>query len=185
MPADHDEAIRRYYASDHNLRVLDETCAKYAVPRTDFATWTLDTLDWTGDDVILDIGAGSGNHYSRLIQNQPNIVYYALDLSANLLSRHPGPADRLALGDALELPYADDSFDVVMANHVLYHLRDIDSALVEIKRVLKPDGRILASTDSLHTTPELQVLIRRAVVLLSENGSQVEPLTLPCASFAL
>ncbi len=186
MPtAEQDDPIRRYYATDRNLRVLEETYAKYCVPRTDFASWTLATLDWTGDEVILDIGAGTGSHYSRLIKAQPDVNYYAIDLSPNLLYKHPGAADRLAFGDALKLPYATDSFDVVMANHVLYHMADIDSCLLEIKRVLKPDGRVLASTDSLHTTPELQVLIRRAVVLLSENGANVQPLSLPCDSFAL
>ena len=186
MPAaDFEDAIRRYYATDRNLRVLEETCARYAVPSTDYAAWTLATLDWAGDEVILDIGAGSGSHYSRLIQSQPQVEYFALDLSPSLLRKHPGDADQLAVGDALRLPYADACFDVVMANHVLYHLPDIDSALAEIKRVLKPDGRILASADSLHSTEELQVLIRRAIVLLSENGSQAQPLGLPSDAFAL
>ncbi len=183
--AELDDAIRRYYATDRNLRILEETCARYAVPPTDYAAWTLDTLNWAGDEVILDIGAGSGSHYSRLVRNQPQVDYYAVDLSPSLLRKHPGPAERLSVGDALHLPYADDSFDVVMANHVLYHLSDIDSGLAEIKRVLKPEGRVLASTDSLHTTAELQVLIRRAVVLLSENGGQAQPLSLPCDPFAL
>ncbi len=180
-----DDPIRRYYATDRNLRILEETYARYCEPRTDFASWTLDTIDWAGDEVILDIGAGTGSHYARLIKAQPDISYYAVDLSPNLLYLHPCNADRLAFGDALKLPFADDCFDVVMANHVLYHLPDIDSCLTEIKRVLKPDGRVLASTDSLHTTPELQVLLRRAVILLSDNGAQVQPLAMPCDSFAL
>lgn len=186
MPAaEQDDPIRRYYATDRNLRTLEETYAKYCVPRTDFASWTLETLDWTGDEVILDIGVGAGSHYSCLIKSQPDVKYYAVDLSPNLLYKHPCTAGRLAFGDALKLPYSDDSFDVVMANHVLYLMPDIDGCLCEIKRVLKPDGRVLAGTDSLHTTPELQVLIRRAMVLLSENGANVQPLSLPCDAFAL
>ena len=179
------EAIRRYYATDRNLRILEETYANYCVPRTDFASWTLDTVNWSGAEAVLDIGVGTGSHYARLIQRQPDIRYFAVDLSPYLLSQHPCRAGRLAYGDALQLPYADDAFDVVMANHSLYHVADVDSCLREIKRVLKPDGRLLASTDSLQTTPELQVLIRRAIILLSENGAQVQPLCLPCDAFAL
>ena len=186
MPAsEQDDPIRRYYATDQNLRILEETYAEYCVPRTDFAGWTLDTLNWTGDEVILDIGVGTGSHYACLIKAQPAVQYYAIDRSPCLLHKHPCSAEQLALGNPLKLPYADDSFDVVMAYHALYNVGDIDGCLAEIKRVLKPNGRVLASTDSLHTTPELQVLIRRAIVLLSENGANAQPLSLPCDSFAL
>ena len=183
--AEQGEAIRRYYATDRNLRILEETYAQYCVPRTDFVNWTLDAIGWAGDEAVLDIGVGTGSHYACLLQRQPGISYFAVDLSPYLLSQHPCNAGRLAYGDALRLPYSDNAFDVVMANHVLYHVADVDSCLREIKRVLKPDGRLLASTDSLQTTPELQVLIRRAIILLSDNGSQVQPLCLPCDAFAL
>lgn len=183
--AEQGEAIRRYYATDRNLRILEETYAQYCVPRKDFVSWTLDAVHWSGDEAVLDIGVGTGSHYACLMRRQPDISYFAVDLSPYLLSQHPCRAGRLAYGDALRLPYADDAFDVVMANHVLYHMADVDSCLREIKRVLKPDGRLLASTDSLQTTPELQVLIRRAIILLSDNGAQVQPLCLPCDSFAL
>lgn len=182
---DQADAIRRYYATDQNLRIQEETQAKYAVPNVDFVRWTLDTIDWAGDEVILDIGAGTGSHYACLIQEQPDITYFALDLSPNLLMNHPCAADRLALGDAMRLPFSDHSFDIVMANHVLYHLADIDAGLAEIKRVLKPDGRLLAATDSLQNVPQLQMLIHRANVFLSGNGVKVNPPTLPCDGFAL
>ena len=185
MAQEQADAIRRYYENDRNLRILEETQAKYSVPRIDFARWTLNTIDWVGDEVILDIGAGRGRHYAGLMQAQPAVAYFALDLSPYLLRCHPCPADRLALGDAMRLPYDSDSFDIVMANHVLYHLADIDAGLAEIKRVLKPDGRMLAATDSLQNIPQLQMLIHRANVFLSENGVKVKPPTLPCDAFAL
>jgi len=179
------EAIRRYYATDRNLRIHEETQAKYCVPRIDFARWTLETIDWAGDEVILDIGAGRGNHYACLMREQPAVTYFALDLSPNLLQCHPCAADHLTLGDAMRLPYSDDCFDIVMANHMLYHLADIETGLAEIKRVLKPGGRVLAATDSLQSLPELQVLIRRAIVLLSKNGAMLNPPTFPSEAFAL
>lgn len=182
---DRADALRRYYATDRYLRIHEETQAKYGFPSVDFVRWTLATIDWMGDEVILDIGAGRGSHYARLVQDQPAIAYFALDLSPNLLLNHPCAADRLIQGDAMRLPFSDDSFDIVMANHVLYHLADIETGLAEIKRVLKPDGRVLAATDSLQTLPELQVLFRRAIVLLSKNGAQVNPPALPCDGFAL
>ncbi len=179
------EGIRRYYATDANLRVEDETHAKYAVPNCDLVNWALDTLVWRADDAVLDIGCGRGKHYAQLIDRAPDITYFALDLSPYMLRNHPAESGRLALGDALQLPYVDDAFDVVMANHVLYHLQDVDRGLDEIKRVLKPGGKMLATTNSIHNLPELQVLFRRAIVLLSANGAHAHPPTLPSDSFAL
>ncbi|GAA0127483.1 hypothetical protein UT300019_33880 [Clostridium sp. CTA-19] len=48
--------------------------------------------------------------------------------------------------DAENISYEDKTFDIVIANHMLYHLNDIEKALGEIKRVLKKDGYIFAST---------------------------------------
>ncbi|MCY4463916.1 MAG: class I SAM-dependent methyltransferase [Chloroflexi bacterium] len=180
-----EQAIQRYYATDRNLRIKEETQARYLVPQVDLASWTLDTLDWTGDELVLDIGAGRGSHYERLMRDKPHLRYYALDLSPQMLLCHPGDAGRLACADAMRLPYADDSFDVVMANDMLYHLADLDEGLREIKRVMKPDGRLLAATESMFSLPELQVLLRRAIVLLSRNGANADPPLAPVNAFAL
>ena len=178
------EGIRRYYATERHQRIEDDTVAKYAVPQCDFVAWTLDAVDWNPGAVVLDIGCGAGKHYRPLLQRAPELQYHALDLSPFMLSQHPAP-DRIALGDGMQLPYAADSFDVVMANHVLYHLRRLDDSLAEIKRVLKPDGFLLAATNSIHSLAELQVLIRRAYVLLSANGAQAHPPGMPSDAFAL
>ena len=179
------QALARYYATDRNLRIQEETHARFLAPRVDMVSWTLGVINWQGNEVVLDIGAGRGSHYSRLKRDQPQVQYYALDLSPQLLQCHPGESGQLTRADALQLPYADASFDVVMANHMLYHLPDIDAALREMKRVLKPDGRMLAATDSQFSLPELQVLLRRAIVLLSRHTPNAEPPALPCDPFAL
>ncbi len=180
-----EDGIRRCYASDRYLRIHDETHAKYGVPKCDFVSWTLDTVAWQGRETVLDLGSGRGSHYPQLIERAADINYFALDLSSFLLQQHPAASQCLTRGDAVSLPYADDTFDVVMANHVLYHCSDIDGSLSEVKRVLKPTGKLLATTNSIHTMPELQVLIRRAIVLLCNNGARVHPLTFPSDAFAL
>lgn len=180
-----EQAVQHYYATDRNLRIKEETQARYLVPQVDLASWTLDTLDWAGDELVLDIGAGPGRHYERLMRDKPHLRYYALDLSPQMLLCHPGDAGRLACADAMRLPYADDSFDVVMANDMLYHLADLDGGLREIKRVMKPDGRLLAATESMFSLPELQVLLRRAIILLSRNGANADAPVAPVNAFAL
>ncbi|MBC7871310.1 MAG: class I SAM-dependent methyltransferase [Chitinophagaceae bacterium] len=169
------EAVRQQYATDESLRIRQEIHDKYTVPQIDYAGWVLNCVEWRGDEHILDAGCGAGMYYPLLKDKFPDLIYHGLDFSPGMLGKHPA-ANTLVLADAQFAPYADHTFDVVMANHMLYHMPDIDEALVEFRRVLKPDGVLMVATNSLQTMPELQVLMRRAIVLLTRTGaSQVQP----------
>jgi SAM-dependent methyltransferase len=63
------------------------------------------------------------------------------------------------VADACALPFADGSFDVVVANHMLYHVPDRPSALAEIRRVLARGGVLHASTNGRGHLAELQALV--------------------------
>jgi len=54
----------------------------------------------------------------------------------------------LIAGDAQWLPFADASFDCILAMHMLYHVPDRDLAIAEMRRVLRPGGVLLALTNS-------------------------------------
>lgn len=169
------QSVRKHYATDENLRTRQEIHDKYTVPKVDYADWVLNCMSWRGDEQVLDVGCGAGRYYPHLLRNNPNVTYHGLDFSPGMLRKHPANSG-LLLADAQYLPYADNSFDVVMANHMLYHVQDIDEAIGEFRRVLKPDGVLMVATNSTQSMPELQVLIRRAIVLLTRSGaSQVQP----------
>jgi SAM-dependent methyltransferase len=68
--------------------------------------------------------------------------------------------------DARRLPFPDSSFDIVLANHMLYHVPDIAGTLAEIKRILRPKGCLFAATNSISTMEEFDTLARRACTLL-------------------
>jgi SAM-dependent methyltransferase len=72
------------------------------------------------------------------------------DLSAGMLlsARPQAGTDPLLVGDAQALPFADDSFDVTLAMHMLYHVPDRARAIAELRRVLRPDGVALVVTNS-------------------------------------
>jgi ubiquinone/menaquinone biosynthesis C-methylase UbiE len=57
------------------------------------------------------------------------------------------------------LDFADETFDVVVANHMLYHVPDLPQALAEVRRVLKPNGRFIAATNGNDHMKELPLLI--------------------------
>ncbi len=183
VPNDQD-AIRRQYADNKALLTRQEIHDKFTVPKVNYFEWVLQSIQWRGDERVLDIGSASGSYYAPLHALYPNVHYVGLDSSFAMLEEHPG--EQRVYADALKLPFPSDSFDVIMANHMIYHLADIDDGLVEFQRVLKPEGVLVAATNSTQTMPELQVLMRRAILLLSRAGSaQVQPPTPASDRFAL
>jgi SAM-dependent methyltransferase len=71
------------------------------------------------------------------------------------------PSADLAVADAQALPFADRSFDVAIANHVLYHVPDRPRALAELARVLRPGGRLYAATVGRGHLEEIRQLLVR------------------------
>ncbi|WP_405422061.1 class I SAM-dependent methyltransferase [Streptomyces erythrochromogenes] len=98
---------------------------------------------------ILDAGCGSGALFAAL--RDRGAVVSGFDTSAGMLE-----LARRRLGDGADLqvanlgsplPYADDTFDDVTASLVLHYLEDWGPALAELRRVLRPGGRLIASVD--------------------------------------
>ncbi len=101
----------------------------------------------TSDWVVVDVGAGTGALHGTLSAIAPTARLVALDLSANMLRMartHRGATTVLA--DALALPLADSSADVVILAYVLFHLADPAQALAEAARILRPGGRVATIT---------------------------------------
>lgn len=88
---------------------------------------------------ILDVGAGDGHFTSVLF---PDGVDVGIDPSPDALADAEkwGVYGELRVASACELPFPDESFGSVISNCVLEHIPDLDTALDEIARVLKPGG---------------------------------------------
>ncbi|HEX9384990.1 MAG TPA: class I SAM-dependent methyltransferase, partial [Anaerolineales bacterium] len=63
--------------------------------------------------------------------------------------------------DAQAIPFEDETFDAVIANHMLYHVPDRPKAIAEIKRVLKPNGHLFATTIGQYHLKEIANWIRQ------------------------
>jgi len=103
------------------------------------------------NEIVLDIGTGSGWIAVRLAHQ--GVFITSLDLSHKNLARikqgvNMGDVEKTSfvLGDALRLPFQDNSFDAIVASEVLEHLNVPSDAVREMYRVLKPNGRVIAST---------------------------------------
>jgi SAM-dependent methyltransferase len=163
------------YATDAHLAVRMRTHELYSFPKIDYPRWVVDIINWRGDEWVLDVGAGPGTYRELVQQRAPSGLYVAGDLSLGM-ARRVCEAGACAVNlDVQHLPFADATFDVAMANHMLYHVPDVTQALSELRRVLKPDGVLIAATNSASTMPELDTLARRACTLLGYPRQEFIP----------
>jgi ubiquinone/menaquinone biosynthesis C-methylase UbiE len=92
---------------------------------------------------VLDIGSGPGFLAAEMASEAGRVV--GVDPSESMLAmaaRRGAPVEYVA-GDAVALPFADETFDVVVATQVYEYVADMPAALTEARRVLKPGGRLL------------------------------------------
>ncbi len=97
---------------------------------------------------VLEIGLGEGAESERLIRQGAR--WSGVDLTAEAVERvrtrltlRELPYDELRQGSVLDLPFADDSFDMVFSHGVLHHVPEIKQAQSEIHRVLRPGGELV------------------------------------------
>jgi arsenite methyltransferase len=95
---------------------------------------------------VLDIGSGPGFLADEMAAEVgPDGAVRGVDASESMLAiaRRRETAVEYAIGDALALPYADETFDAAVATQVYEYVPDMPTALAEARRVLRPGGRLL------------------------------------------
>lgn len=111
------------------------------------AQWLFQSLRCSPQDRLLDVGAGTG-HAARSLAGRVGVAV-AVDLTPEMLQAGKASADEQGLanvifvrGDALALPFLDQSFDVVISRFAAHHIEQPDVQLAEMTRCLVPGGRI-------------------------------------------
>ena len=149
-------------ASNFNARV--DLHRRFSTNPYGFHRWVFDHFQIGEADCILELGCGPGFLWSSNRERIPASWQIVLsDFSPGMLQE-----TRQRLGeerfmyqvlDAQAIPFADESLDVVIANHMLYHVPNLPRALAEIRRALKPGGHLYATTIGREHMRELDELI--------------------------
>ncbi|HET7484560.1 MAG TPA: methyltransferase domain-containing protein [Solirubrobacterales bacterium] len=173
------------YIKDVNTRYHDAAADEYD------AKWGIDFGD-TGQEQVrrklvkalggrdgqsfgagLEIGSGTGYFSLNLLQLGAIESLTATDISAGMLNRLATTAEGLGLEvetaqtEAEELPFADESFDLVFGHAVLHHIPDLDRAFTEFRRVLRPGGAIAFAGEPSRYGDRLAALPKQAGLLVA------------------
>ncbi len=127
------------YADDRHIRSRMSIYA-YAETAAD-PRWRTSVIPWDGTQVVADVGCGNGFDLRQIVPQGRCRHAIGLDLSAGMLGsledlRQPGVLS-LVQADAQRLPLSDESVDVAMAMHMLYHVPDVPAAIRELRRITK------------------------------------------------
>ena len=126
-----------------------------------------------GYERSLEIGAGTGYFSLNLLQAGVVQEITCTDISPGMVRTLAANAERLDLpvraarADAESLPFADESFDLLLGHAVLHHLPDLEAAFDEMYRVLRPGGRIVFAGEPSRTGDRLASIPKRGAALVS------------------
>ncbi len=125
--------------------------------------WIFKKIKLKEKERVLELGCGTGQLWLENLREIPsNCSIILSDFSENMLNTAKRNLASLKLPikfkiiDAEKIPYPNQSFDVVLACHMLYHVPNIQKALLSINRVLKPSGRFISTTVSRNHIQELK-----------------------------
>lgn len=161
--------LRYQYGTTEKLDTRIHAHQRYSERADDYLEWVLERLEPRPGDLAVDVGCGKGSYHPLLIGRGTRAIL-GLDASPAMVAATQAQANALGLavvaiqGNAETLPLPDGSYDVALANHVLFLVADQRAALAELRRVLRPGGRIVLTTNAEdHCERLLQV--HRAVAM--------------------
>ena len=150
---DNTENVKEQYKDDSNLSIRSRLHTKYSTNKQGFFPWLFEKYEFSGGCRILELGCGNGAQWQDRIEELPDDSVLVLsDFSEGMVKivweKYSGCKNMLAQKiDIQDIPFPDNCFDVVIANHMLYHVPDLPKALSEVKRILKSGGSFYATTN--------------------------------------
>jgi len=162
---DREERTRQQYASDANLTARINMHSRFSTNPISWNRWVFDRMRLSNGAHVLEIGGGTGRLWSENRDRLPagfRLVFS--DPSSGMLA---SATERLVdVGnvefrqmDASNVTDDDQTFDTVVANHMVYEVPDRNAVFLEVVRVLRPDGRFYAATNGGNHMHELDALI--------------------------
>jgi SAM-dependent methyltransferase len=124
-------------------------------------------------DRVLDAGCGSGRLFAYDLRGRASLIF-GVDISPDVA--HNANIDAPLRASLAALPFASETFDLIICKHVLEHLEEPESAFRELARVLRPHGRLLVlAPNRFHYVPLLASLLPLSFQQLVARGRGLTP----------
>ena len=105
---------------------------------------------------VCDVGCGKGRYLKRLSAAFPGNSYYAVDISENV-TRNIDFVEELRIGTLTDIPYEDNTFDLVYTCEAYEHAINLRGAFLELYRITKPGGSIVIIDKPLEKLGQLEI----------------------------
>lgn len=147
--------IQIQYQTANNLNTRISIHEKYSVNKQPFGDWIASHYEINAGFRILELGCGTATMWQNnmhLLNGEDHLLL--TDFSEGMLETarknisHPNVDFQVV--DIQRIPFADNTFDMVIANMMLYHVPDLHGGLSEVRRVLKPGGKFYCATYGEH-----------------------------------
>ena len=172
------QSLSMQYKNATNISARIRLHRDYSVNKEGWFPWLFSNLHLKSGMKVLELGAGNGALWLQNIDKVPADVNIILsDISEGMLADAKNEIGdnsefQYAVIYAQKIPFADNTFDLVIANHMLFYYDNISKALSEIHRVLKLGASLVCSTYSKRHMREITDLVQNFnsnIVLSSTN----------------
>jgi len=160
------QVLRQKFIDSSNLSAEIKLIDQLASDKN-WYEWVFERLEFKNGDHVLELGCGEGALWYKNKSRMPQSLNVTLTevtdellncAKQNLLRKYPH--FKYEVTKLKKLAFPDNSFDVVVANHVLFFSKNVDVILTEINRILKKGGRFYCSTIDEEHMKEIEVLLK-------------------------
>lgn len=166
--------IVEQYKNATNLNIRISLHEQYSKNPKGWFPWLFDQINFNGVYRLLEIGCGNGKLWDNNTINLRNREIFLSDNSEGMVEevrKKLGDTFNCIAADCEKIPFKDGYFDAVIANHVLFYVKDLSKGLSEIGRILRKGGTFYCSTYGSNHMIEITEIVKAfdSRIQLSEN----------------
>ncbi|MFC9447903.1 class I SAM-dependent methyltransferase [Bacillus cereus] len=174
--------VKRQYNVSNHLQTRIDTHTHYEEKHVDLDKIVIEHLQLQGEEKILEVGCASGKFLALLQTTGHKGPLTGFDQSEAMLAEAAKKNNLIEWkrGDASKLPFETNCYDLIIARHMLYHVKDVEKTIQGFHKVIRPGGTLLATTNSSVTLPRIVEMCNRMLDAfdLPKTTSSVTPFCL-------